>query len=162
MVRRAPSPRPQDSTMRRARNTAPPPRGLLLVRRQDAPSLSSAGRTLLWPQVGQPTTSSASAAGGERGGSLSLPFRRIKASQKVATALHPESLPTIVDTGQPEARDFPQHLRPRPGHGAARTKLGTPPRYAAPYHRGKQHNGGTETLAPDLCDTGTSRNTCVR
>ncbi|CAH0690045.1 unnamed protein product [Spodoptera exigua] len=36
--------------MRRARNTAPPPRGLLLVGRQDAPSLSSAGRALRWPQ----------------------------------------------------------------------------------------------------------------
>ncbi|CAH0694441.1 unnamed protein product [Spodoptera exigua] len=47
-----PSPRPQDSTMRRARDTAPPPRGLLLVGRQDAPSLSSAGRALRWPQVG--------------------------------------------------------------------------------------------------------------
>ncbi|CAH0699293.1 unnamed protein product [Spodoptera exigua] len=63
--------------MRRARNTAPPPRGLLLVGRQDAPSLSSAGRALRWPQVGHPTTSSASAAGGERGGSLSVPFRRL-------------------------------------------------------------------------------------
>lgn len=55
-----------------------------------------------------------------------------------------------------------RHLLLHRVNGAAPPRLGTLPTCAAPCPRGSCHSGDNRALAPDLCDTDTSRNIHVR